>query len=465
MVAAYGDPLKAALEHGDLGVDLVDQAVRRHLRAKFELGLFDDPYVDEGKVWEVIDTPEHRALARKIARKSMVLLKNDGLLPLPKSIKRLAVIGPNAHEGRNQLGDYSYAAMSQLMAYRAFEGSAFEDADAGGPSPHEVKVTTVLDGIRAAVAPATKVSYARGCDTLHGGAHDLQDAVNAAGDADAVVLVLGDRSGLTLDCTTGEARDSADLRLPDAQEQLAETVFAEGKPTVVVLITGRPYAITALADGGNAVLQAWLPGEEGGTAIAETLFGDANPGGKLPITFPRSAGQLPIYYNAKPAGRKSFWYDDYVTEKAAPLYPFGHGLSYTSFEYGDLAIGRAGAAAGEAVDISLEVRNTGAVPGEEVVQLYTRDTFASTTRPHRELKGYQRVMLEAGEAKCVTFHLSVDQLAFYDLDLNLIVEPGPIEVMVGSSSEDIRLRGTFEIIGERAAAIKERVFDCPVTVN
>jgi beta-glucosidase len=233
----------------------------------------------------------------------------------------------------------------------------------------------------------------------------------------------------------------------------------------VVLITGRPYVLAALDDGANAILQAWLPGEEGGTAIAETLFGDVNPGGKLPITFPRSAGQLPIYYNAKPAGKRSFWYDDYVMQKVTPLYPFGHGLSYTSFEYDDLAVGSPEAAAGGFVDISLDVRNTGAVAGEEVVQLYVRDAFASTPRPDRELKGYQRLVLEAGQAKRVTFHLQVDQLAFYDLDLNLIVEPGPIEVMVGSSSDDIRLGGKFEIIGEQPAPVKERVFKCPVSLT
>ena len=465
MVAAYGEPLRAALDHGDIGQDLLDQAVARHLRTKLELGLFENPYVDEGRVWEVIETPEQRVLAREIARKTMVLLKNDGLLPLPKSIQTIAVIGPNAHEGRNQLGDYSYAAMSQLMAYRSFEGSAFEQPNGRGSSPHEVKITTVLDGIRAAVAPSTTVLYAKGCGTLDGNVLEASEAVHVAQQADAVVLVLGDRSGLTLDCTTGEARDSADLRLPQAQEELAQGVLAAGRPTVLVLITGRPYVLSALDDGAKAILQAWLPGEEGGTAIAETLFGDSNPGGKVPITFPRSAGQLPIYYNAKPAGKRSFWYDDYVSQKVTPLYPFGHGLSYTSFEYRDLAIARPEAAAGGTVDISLELRNSGAVAGEEVVQLYTRDTFASTPRPDRELKGYQRVMLAAGEMKRITFHLRIDQLAFYDLDLNLIVEPGPIEVMVGSSSDDIRLCGKFEIMGERAVPVKERVFECPVSVT
>jgi beta-glucosidase len=215
----------------------------------------------------------------------------------------------------------------------------------------------------------------------------------------------------------------------------------------------------------NAILEAWLPGEEGGVAIADILFGDANPGGKLPITFPRSVGQVPIYYNAKPSGTKSHWYEDYVSEKVAPFYPFGHGLSYTSFEYRDLSIKRKPVKAGESVDISLEVRNTGKVQGEEVVQLYVHDEFASTPRPVKELKGYQRLMLKPGETKRVTFHLPVNQLAFHDLDLNLIVEAGKIQVMVGSSSDDIRLCGEFEIIGERSIAVKERIFVCPVSVE
>jgi len=464
-IAAYGEPLRTALNHGQIKMEVVDLAVQRHLRKKFELGLFENPYVDEGKVWDVIENSEQRALAREIARKSMVLLKNDGLLPLPKSIKTLAIIGPNAHDGRNQLGDYSYAAMRQLMKWRAFENSAFVNIDPHASTPHEVKIITVLEGIQAAVSEETNVLYAPGCDTLGSNTADLEQAIHVAEQADAVVLVLGDRSGLTLDCTTGEARDSADLRLPGTQERLAEVLHARGKPLAVVLITGRPYVLSALEESANAILEAWLPGEEGGAAIAEILFGDANPGGKLPITFPRSVGQVPIYYNAKPSGTKSYWYVDYVFEKVTPLYPFGHGLSYTSFEYRGLLIERKQVTAGEIVDISLDVRNAGEVPGEEVVQLYIRDEFASTPRPVKELKGYQRVMLKPGDTKHVTFHLPVDQLAFYDLDLNLILEAGNISVMVGSSSQDIRLCGEFEIVGEKIMPVKERVFLCPVSVK
>jgi beta-glucosidase len=463
-IVCYGDPLKSALKDGNINIELVDLAVGRHLKKKFELGLFENPYTNESKVLEIFETPEQRTLAREIASKSVVLLKNDGLLPLKKSVKTIAVIGPNAHEGRNQLGDYSYAAMSQLMQLKAPENSAFLDIDLDTLAEHNIRIRTVLDGIKAAVSSETKILYAKGCDNLSDDTSGFDEAVAIAQQADTVVLVLGDRSGLTPDCTTGETRDSADLKLPGVQEDLTKAILATGKPVTVVLISGRPYVLSTLAEGANAILEAWLPGEEGGSAIADNLFGDVNPGGKLPISFPRSVGQVPIFYNAKPSGTKSHWYVDYVSEKVTPLYPFGHGLSYTSFEYSNLSIEWKQAKGGESVDISLAVKNTGQVAGEEVVQLYVRDEFACIPRPAKELKGYRRVLLEPGETKQITFHLPVDQLAFYDLDLNLVVEAGTIKVMLGSSSEDIRLRGEFEIIGDKKLPVEGRVFACPVTV-
>ena len=234
---------------------------------------------------------------------------------------------------------------------------------------------------------------------------------------------------------------------------------------VVVLITGRPYALSELSESANAILEAWLPGEEGGSAVADILFGDLNPGGKLPITFPRSVGQIPVFYNATPAGTKSHWYVDYVSEKVTPLYPFGHGLSYTSFNYSDLSIDREQIASGESVDISFTIENVGEVAGEEVVQLYTHDEFASIPRPVKELKGYQRVNLEPGQKKKITFHLPADQLAFYDTNLDLILEPGRIFLMIGSSSEDIRLEGDFVILGEGKIPVKKRIFICPVDIR
>ncbi len=464
-VVCYGDPLKAALEAGDISLDAIDLAVRRHLQKKFELGLFDHPYVDEGRVLEAFETPENRALARAIARQSMVLLKNDGTLPLKKTIRSLAVIGPNANEGRNQLGDYSYASMSELMMFRPPADSAFVEVDSARLARHGVRVTTIFEGIQAAVSPTTKVLYAKGCDNLDHDTSGFDEAVETARRADAVILVLGDRSGLAPSCTTGEFHDSADLRLPGVQEDLAQAVIATGKPVVVVLVNGRPLAIPWLAEHANAILEAWLPGEEGGSAVADVLFGDVNPGGKLPITFPRSVGQVPIFYNHKPSGMRSHGYVDYVAESVTPLYPFGHGLSYTSFKYSELFISRGQATSGESVDISLRVANAGPVVGDEVVQLYVRDEFASTPRPVKELKGYARVTLPPGESQTITFHLPVDQLAFYNNDLDLVLEPGRVFVLLGSSSDDIRLTGEFEITGPATMRVKERVFVCPVAIS
>jgi beta-glucosidase len=460
----YGDPLKAALEAGQLDLDMLDTAVRRHLGKKFELGLFDHPYVEEGRVLEIFETPAQRGLAREIARQSIVLLKNNGMLPLQKSIGTLAVIGPNADNGRNQLGDYSYAATAELLMFQRVEGSDFVNPDLAYLDAHSPRVTTVLEGIQAAVSPQTKVLYARGCDNLEDDGAGLDEAVQIAREAEAVVLVLGDRSGLVPSCTSGETRDSAELRLPGMQEELAKAIIAQGKPVVVVLVNGRPYAIPWLDKDADAILEAWLPGEEGGSAVAEVLFGETNPGGKLPISFPRQVGQLPVFYNHKPSGMKSNWYGDYVSEKTTPLYPFGHGLSYTSFEYRDLMVGREQVIAGETVEISLKVTNTGELQGDEVVQLYTRDEYASVPRPVKELKGYVRLTLEPAECKAITFRLPVDQLAFYDNDTHLVLEPGRVILMVGSSSDDIRLVGELEIIGEDRIPVKDRVFVCPVEV-
>ncbi len=470
-VICYGNALKSVIEAGDLEIKHIDIAVSHHLQKKFELGLFDNPYVDEGKVLEVFETVDQRALAREIALKSMVLLKNDGLLPLKKSMRTLAVIGPNADSSRNLLGDYSFEATRELMVHSPMFGFLAEKDETDLFARHGIRISTIFDGIKAIVSPMTKVLYARGCDYLEADKSGFDEALKIAHEADVVLLVLGDRSGLVPSCTTGETRDSADLCLPGVQEELARTILETGRPVIAVLVNGRPLAIPWLEESANAILEAWLPGEEGGAAVAEILFGDANPGGKLPLTFPRHVGQLPIFYNHKPSGMKSHWYGDYVSEKAAPLYPFGHGLSYTSFEYSDLSIqrvpasGRSHTKGGEGVDISMRITNTGSRRGDEVAQLYICDEFASVPRPMKELKGYVRLNLESLESKTVTFHLPIDQLAFYDGELNLVLERGWISIMAGSSSSDIRLTGRFEIAGEEKIQVEKRVFVCPVEVS
>jgi beta-glucosidase len=453
----YSDALKQAIALGDVSIDRVDTAVSRHLQKKFALGLFENPYVNEDHVIDVFDTPDQRSLANQIACQSMVLLTNNGVLPLKKPPQTIAVIGPNADNSRNLLGDYSYAAQLEYRQSITPQDSPSVMTN----SEASVKIPTVLDAIRRAI-PETHILYARGCDNLDTNTSGFNEAIQAAQKADAVILVLGDRSGLMPNCTTGETRDSVDLRLPGVQNELADAILNIGKPLVVVLINGRPLAIPELAQKADAILEAWLPGEEGGPAIAHVLFGDVNPGGKLPITFPRHVGQVPLFYNQKPTGGKSFWYTDYVNSKAEPLFCFGHGLSYTTFEYRNLHLSKESVEAGEAIDIRFQVENTGNVFGDEVVQLYVCDEYATTPRPIMELKGFTRLTLQPHQTRSVTFHLPVNQLAFYDENLDLILESGRINVMVGSSSEQIYLRSGFTIVGDKKAKITNRVFACPV---
>jgi beta-glucosidase len=462
--ACYREALKQAIETDKVPMELVNKAVSRHLQKKFELGLFENPFVDEGHVLEVFETPAQRSLARQIASQSMVLLANDGLLPLKKEPGTLAVIGPNADSGRNLVGAYSYAAQMEYFLSIVAPDSPLRGIDPADLAVQAVKIPTILEAIRAA-APAANFLYARGCDNLDPDSSGFDEAIRVAHAADVVVLVLGDRSGLMQDCTTGETRDSVDLRLPGIQNELAQAILALGKPVVVVLVNGRPLAISELAEKASAVLEAWLPGEEGAAAVADVLFGEVNPGGKLPITFPRHVGQVPLFYNQKPSGGKSNWYWNYVSVDRSPLYPFGHGLSFTSFDYSDFRISPQKVAAGGSVDVSLNIKNTGRLAGDEVVQLYICDEYGCVPRPVKELKGFTRINLQPGETRRITFHLPVNQLAFFDEELKLIVEAGIIQVKVGASSADIRCEGVFEIVGEQKSLVKDRLFVCPVEIK
>lgn len=464
-IDCYGEHLLGAIKAGEISMATIDLAVSRHLEKKFELGLFENPFVNEGDVLTFFETPGNREMAYRIACQSMVLLKNNGLLPVDKTIGRIAVIGPNSDSSRNLMGDYSYAAAAELMCAMPPESSAY-----CGMQPEEleipsIKIPTILESIRNLVSPATTVTYARGCDINSNDRNGFAEAVALAGTSDVAILVMGHRSGLAYSSTTGEFRDSSDLHLPGVQEELVNAILATGKPVVLVLVNGRPVAMPGLVEKIGAILEAWVPGEEGGKAVAGVLFGEVNPGGRLPVSVPRSVGQVPIFYNHKPSGMRSNIYGDYMNEKVTPLFPFGHGLSYTSFHYSNLVITRQQAGIDETVGISMQLTNAGERPGDEVVQLYIRDEFASLPRPVKELKGFARVTLQPGESRMVTFHLPVNQLAYYDEDLRLILEPGRICVMLGSSSEDIHLEGEFEITGTEQAEVRERVFICPVEIK
>ncbi len=469
----YAAPLVDAVEKGLVDAALVEQSVRRVLEMKFRLGLFEKPYVDADLAEARFNTAGNRAYSRKVAEKSVVLLKNNGVLPLSRAKKRVAVIGPNADSVRNMLGDYTYPSHIESQIDQItdnFAGTAVPE-DRVSVEDAMPAMDTLLEGLRKAVADTgIELVYAKGCDVLplpgqatEAARAGFAEAVAAARSADVVVLALGDKAGLITDSTSGEARDCANLVLPGEQQALLEAVQAAGKPTVLVLVTGRPYVLTWAEAHVDAIVEAWFPGEEGAAAIAGVLLGDVNPGGKLPITFPRSAGQLPVFYSHRPSGGRSNWKVDYVDESVQPLYPFGHGLSYTTFGYGDLRI-PAEVPADGVMEISMTVANTGSVVGEEVVQLYLHDMLSDVTRPVKELSGFKRLALAPGEKRRVTFTVSTDQLGFYDRAMRFIVEPGDLEVLVGASSADIRLTGVIRLTGEKREVVKKS-FASPVSVE
>lgn len=417
----YGRDLPEVVREGRLDEALVDAAVRRVLEAKYRLGLFDDPYrySDPAREQALTLTPEHRALAREIAQQSIVLLKNDGVLPLSKDVGTLAVIGPLADDGVTSLGGWAGAGRA-------------EDA------------VTVLDGIRQAVSSGTRVLHVRGTDVTGTDTSGIAEAVAAARQADAVVLVLGETVEMS-----SEAGSRATLDLPGVQQQLVEAIHATGKPVIALLMTGRPLTVTWLDEHVPAVVQTWHLGVEMGNAVADILFGDVNPSGKLPVTFPRHVGQVPLYYNHKRTGRPADeaqrYTSKYVDLPFTPLYPFGYGLSYTTFEYANLRISPQVIHPAGTVTVQADVTNTGSRAGDEIVQLYIRDEVASVTRPVKELRGFERITLQPGETKTVTFTLGPEDLSFLDIHLEHVVEPGFFQVFVGPNSTE-GLEGRFEVI-------------------
>jgi beta-glucosidase len=468
----YGAPLREAVESGRAPISLVDGAVRRLLRAKCALGLFEQPFVDAALAPRVFDTPLQRGLARRAAAASIVLLKNErGLLPLAKDLRSIAVLGPSADEIRLLQGDYHYPAHLEVV----FGRSASEAPDPPSPAKDRESgidlrrcfppMVSILEGVRRVVSPQTELWVAPGCDVLGSSTEGFAQAVALAERAEATLLVVGGRSGLVDGCTSGESIDRAELGLPGVQQALVEAVVRTGRPVVVVLLDGRPLALPFIAEQVGALVHAWLPGEEGGSAVADVLFGNVNPAGRLPIGMPRSVGQLPVYYGHKPSGGRSHWRGSYADAPATALFCFGHGLSYTRFDYGSLVIEPRQLQRGGRVGISVEITNGGARSGEEVVQLYLHDPVASVTRPVKELRGFARIALRPGERKRVCFDLAFEQLAFRGLDEGWLVEPGTIEVMVGGSSEDVRLAGSFEVTGLAVQLQRRRHFTTGVRVE
>jgi beta-glucosidase len=412
--------LVASVKAGKVKESEIDTAVRRVLQMKFEAGLFENPYRDVDAADALVGNADADALATEAARRAAVLLKNDGTLPLKKTIKTLAVIGPNAAQAH--LGGYS------------------------GVPRHTV---SILDGIKTKLGPAVNVVYSEGVRITESSewsadevkladpaenARRIQDAVKVAKGADTIVLVVGDTEQTSREAwADNHLGDRDDLNLVGQQDDLINAMAALGKPLVIVLINGRPLSVVNAANKGNALIEGWYLGQNGGTAMADILFGDANPGGHLPVTIARSVGQLPMFYDYKPSAHRGYLFDT-----TTPLFPFGYGLSYTTFDISAPRLSAPTIKPDGSVTVSVDVKNTGAVAGDQVVQLYLHQQVASVTRPSKELKGFRRVTLAPGETKTVTFTVGAHELRMYNQAMKRVVEPGAFDVMVGGNSQDLK---------------------------
>lgn len=427
---SYINNLTKLVNDGKVSVELVNDAVRRILRKKFELGLFDDPYrfSEPAREAKVLADPANKKAARDVAEKSIVLLKNDKqLLPLSKSIGSIAVIGPLAKSNIDMMGFWSVK----------------WDND---------HLVSLYEGLQNKVSKQTKLTYAKGCninDELETG---FAEAVAAAKNADVVVMAVGEAYDMS-----GEAKSRSNIHLPGVQEKLVKAIKATGKPVIVLVMAGRPLIFNWTANNANAILYTWWLGSEAGNAMADVLFGDYNPSGKLPMSFPRAEGQLPLYYNQKNTGRpllnaKDVLYKSaYIDLPNTPKFAFGYGLSYTSFALTDLKFSKEKINPGETLTVTCNLKNTGKYAGAEVVQLYIRDMVASITRPVKELKGFQKVYLKPGESKELTFIIDKEKLSFYNQSMQWVSEPGQFEVMIGNSSDHIVLQNNFELTDSTSA--------------
>ncbi len=438
----FRDTLAEQVKSGAVSMKTIDEACRRVLRVKFRLGLFEHPYTDVDLLSKINHSPEAVAATRKAAQKSIVLLKNEGnLLPLAKSAKSIAVIGPLAADAYTMIGTW-------------------------GGLARGTDCVSILDGIKQAASTGTQINYAQGC-SLPGRYFDadankhaastkgIPEAVEAARKSDIVVLAIGEHAGMS-----GEASSRSSIELPGVQQQLVEAVCAVGKPVVVILCSGRAMAIPWIAQNVPSILAVWHPGNEAGHAIADVVFGDYNPGGRLPVTFPPSTGFCPMYYNHKntgrPIGSHNIFSAGYCDAENKPVYPFGHGLSYTTFEYTNLKVEPSSNRLDAEVKVSVDVENTGSMLGDEVVQLYLQDVVANPTRPVKELKGFQRITLQPGATKHIEFVLDSAKIGYFNNDGNIEVQPGLFKVWVGGSSEG-GLEGNFTL--SSGAAVKQNSKD------
>jgi len=445
----FGDALVHAVEQGLVGEELIDRAVRRVLRQKAELGLLDagwDPRPPALRAGELdLDKPTSRQLAHAVAQSSAVLLSNDGTLPLPAT-GRIALIGPCADDVRTMFGCYSFP--NHVLAERDDLGNGVEAVS--------------LRHALAAELSSVDWQFEPGCPIREADRSGIAAAVEASAGAELTVLVVGDKAGMFGIGTSGEGCDVEDLRLPGVQDELVEAVLATGRPVVLVVSSGRPYAVGRFASAAAAMVQVFLPGEEGGRAVAQLLAGKANFSGKLPVQIPTTPGGQPYTYLHAPLGDRQSWLSNL---DPTPAFPFGHGLSYTSFEIDGLGVDRKLVPVDGEFTVGARVRNTGAVAGAETVQLYAIDPVAQVTRPVRSLLGFAKVALEPGEEATVRFHVHTDRLAFTGLAGRRIVEPGEILLQIGSSSLDTPVRETVRLVGEERDATVLRQHAVPVSVE
>ncbi len=424
----YKNNLKQLVADKKVNITLINEAVSRILKKKFEMGLFDNPYkyCTPEKEKQALNNPEHAKTARDAAAKSIVLLKNENhLLPLSKNTKTIALIGP------------------LFKPYKQNKG--FWDVEV--PGVDSTFIVSQWNGFVNKVGATSKLLYAEGCKIEGKDKSGFEEAVSTAKQADVVILSIGERRDLS-----GEAKSRSNINIPGVQEDLLKELLATGKPVVVLINAGRPLIFNYTADNAPAILYTWWLGSEAGNAIADVVFGDYNPSAKLVMTFPRSVGQIPIYYNHFNTGRPAqndqdkFYRSAYLDESIYPKYEFGYGLSYTTFKYSDLALSKKKITSTDKMEVSLNVTNTGKYTGEEIVQLYLRDKVGSIVRPMKELKDFQKIKLNVGETKTVKFIVDKEKLSFFNANLNWVAEPGDFDLMIGASSADIRLKDSFELV-------------------
>jgi beta-glucosidase len=460
----YGEPLKAEIEAGRVALSIVDTAVRRVLRLKFQLGLFEQPYIEVSAASNHFQTPPQRALARQVAAKSVILLKNDGILPLAPALKQIAVIGPGADDERLLQGDYHYPAHLEII-YNNPNNASSDLPQAGGayaPGPYFTPHITPLMGLREALGDSVKISYAKGCEVLGDDRSGFEEAVQVAREAEVAVVVVAGKSGLMRPATVGEGNDATSLDLTGVQSELIQKLAETNTPLVVVVLSGRVHTLGEVAEQAKALIQLFPPGEEGGNGLADVLTGEVNPSGRLPVSLPRNVGQIPNHVGVRAGGEKAMFFGDYIDSPTSPLFAFGHGLSYTTFEYRALEI--KGTDTTEPIKVTVEIQNSGEREGEEVVQLYCRDLVASVARPRRMLVGFATVPLSPGQTKRVSFTVHPSRLAFYNPQMQFVTEPGEFVFSVGASAGDIRQEKSVTLGGAVSEFLQREIVATKVEV-